>query len=473
MYNKKYLARCLFVLLAMVIAMYTTKGVGILFLVPLIIGALSGNKTVDLFFYVLVLISMTMGNSILMPKGSLFGIAERSILAVLALVMTSRVVGRKHSPFVTPVLALLPYLLFMALTAFCGWCPYISFLKLFLFTVIFFAYYSVTNETLLAKQIDVGKIRASILSIAIFFLFGSILLIPFPSIGMMRAYDFEMTRNYSSLFMGMTQHSQSLGPIAASIGILVLSDFLFSIRRADKLYIALLICVPVLVWYSHSRTAMGSLIAGCATILWLFSSSRGQSHAWKGKVNTAAFLLAIVLIGLFCLSDKVKVGIKNFALKFNEVDSASQNVSLEEITATRQGLIDAAMVNFHKSPVFGNGFQVSEEMQMYSVTNGGLLVLSAPIEKGVWISAILEEGGVIGMILFLFFALSFIAVLNRRRAYTTISVFVAMLVSNLGEFSMFSMSYTGGMIWALIFVGMIVDATRIREEYFYWRRYIV
>lgn len=473
MYNTRYIYRCIFLLLVMVVVMYTTKGAGILLLAPFILGALSGNKSEDLFFYVLLLISMTMGNSILMPKGSVFGIAERSILALVALMMTIRIAGRKNSPFVTPVLSLIPYLIFMIISSCYGWSPFISFLKLFLFAIIFFAYYSVANETILSGKADAGKIRAIILSVAIFFLLGSILLIPFPAIGMMKAYDFEMTRNCSSLFMGMTQHSQSLGPIAVSIGILVLSDLLFSIRRADKLYIALLMCVPVLVWHSHSRTAMGALIAGCLTVFFLFNNSRGQSHAWKVKVTAAAYLLIMVMIGLFCLSDGVKMGVKNFALKFYEVGSARQNVSLEEITATRQELIDESMANFHKSPVIGNGFQVSEDMQIYSAENSGLLVLSAPIEKGVWVSAILEEGGVIGMILFLFFAIYFIVVLNRRRAYTTISVFVVMLVSNLGEFSMFSMSYTGGMIWAMIFVGMIVDATRIREENLYWRGYIV
>jgi len=74
----------------------------------------------------------------------------------------------------------------------------------------------------------------------------------------------------------------------------------------------------------------------------------------------------------------------------------------EEMMATRQGLIDRAMYNWRKKPLIGNGFQVSDEMQ-YEHRKGFADYLSAPIEKGVWISAVLEEGGVIGLSLFCFF----------------------------------------------------------------------
>ena len=57
------------------------------------------------------------------------------------------------------------------------------------------------------------------------------------------------------------------------------------------------------------------------------------------------------------------------------------------------------MKNFRDKPLQGNGFQVSLEMK-YQRRQGMLSYLSAPIEKGVWTAAVLEEGGIVGFILF-------------------------------------------------------------------------
>lgn len=136
---------------------------------------------------------------------------------------------------------------------------------------------------------------------------------------------------------------------------------------------------------------------------------------------------------------------------------------MEYAMGTRQFLIDAQIYNFKKSPYIGNGFQVSEEMA-YTKTTSFKDLISAPIEKGVWVTAVLEEGGVIGFTILVLFFLGAILTMLRRGAYTGVTVLSALVVSNLAEFTMFSMSAMGGLFWALVFIGAAMDTARIKQD---------
>ena len=119
----------------------------------------------------------------------------------------------------------------------------------------------------------------------------------------------------------------------------------------------------------------------------------------------------------------------------------------------------------------GNGFQVSEDMKGLQV---GLSTLSAPVEKSVWISAILEEGGVLGFIIFCGFVVMVWVKLLKWRAYIGLSAFFVLMMTNLGEFTIFSLSYTGGLLWAMVFAGLVLDSVRIRQAAMEeWQRNIV
>ena len=90
--------------------------------------------------------------------------------------------------------------------------------------------------------------------------------------------------------------------------------------------------------------------------------------------------------------------------------------------------------------------------------------LSAPVEKSVWVSAILEETGIVGFSVFLFFILTVFFRGNTNRCYIGNTAFLTLLVANMGEFTVFSMSYTGGFQWAMVFVGYMFDAIRNRAQ---------
>ena len=121
------------------------------------------------------------------------------------------------------------------------------------------------------------------------------------------------------------------------------------------------------------------------------------------------------------------------------------------------------MYYFKKKPLIGNGFQVSGEMAGLKI-KGAASILSAPIEKGVWVTAVLEEGGVIGWTLFVGFLAGCIITSIKRQAYIGASCLFLTTLTNLGEFTFFSMSYTGGFTWAMVFVGLALDIRKMKDE---------
>ena len=141
----------------------------------------------------------------------------------------------------------------------------------------------------------------------------------------------------------------------------------------------------------------------------------------------------------------------------------SAELTSEALISSRQALIDRSLYYFCKSPLVGNGFQVSDEMENLKIKGVGS-ILSAPIEKGVWVTAVLEEGGVIGWLLFVGFLVSCIIMSIKRRAYIGASCLFLCMLTNLGEFTFFSMSYTGGFTWAMVFVGLALDIRKMKDE---------
>ncbi len=313
------------------------------------------------------------------------------------------------------------------------------------------------------------KLRSMVLSVAIFFIVGSIALIPFPGISYMSPEDLLNGSDGVSLFTGMTWHSQFLGPLIIAFFVFLLADLIFNIRRPDKLYLFLLFCCPYLVYKTSSRTAMGTMIATSLFILWLAMSMRG-SIRWRMKVVNSFVLIGVCLVAIGVCVPQVRQGVVKYVLKKYSGVSENAKINTDDVMSTRQFLIDAELANWRKKMMIGNGFQVSEAMQ-YQGRGSVLSYLSAPIEKGVWVTAILEEGGIVGMILFCMFWLPALIVLKTKGGYVTASLLCAMLVSNLGEFSFFSMSSEGGMFWALVFCGATLDGFRIKNDQMLLPRY--
>lgn len=465
-YDKKFLINALIGLALLVVAMKATGGAGFLLIIPFLLVGFGKNKTELLLWCVLATTVLTVTNSNIAPKDMVFTMANRGLYALVGGIMVLQMVGQRASKMLTPFLGLLPYLAYMALTSAFGWVPIISYLKLVLFLIVFFAFYSVGNASATRYTVSSEKLRSIFLSFAIFLIAGSIALLPFPAISTLSVEFYLQTYGYipeGSLFTGMTFQSQTLGPVIAVFSTFLLADMLFSLKRGDKLYILLLLLCPILIYKTGSRTAMGTYIAGMFFVTFLFMQAKGLGAQWKNKAMGALLCLGIVGGVAFMATPQLRQSAVEFIYKVQNADSLEDNRGFDRVISSRQGLMDKTMENFKESPLIGNGFQVSKQLKEQD-RRSWQEFLTAPVEKGVWVTAVLEEGGIFGFALFIIFLLCAFGKLLSRRAVIGASVFFVMVVANLGEFTFFSMSGMGGIFWAMTFMGLAIDAHRQRQE---------
>jgi O-antigen ligase len=411
-------------------------------------------------------IALMMGNNQIMPKGPFFYVGQRFLFLVIGLSAVVSIAARRLCPQVTPILLIVPYILYAIIPSMQGWNPIISMLKIALFSVVFMAYFGLSNMVANEERTDMTKFRSVFLAFAVFYIFGSMVLLPFPAYGQLTGEEYEEAilngQQVVSLFKGISMHSQALGPVVATINLLLVADTLFALKRGNKLYATLILCGFFLIYKSSSRAGMAAFIAGVVFMAWEAIQARGIGSRWKGKITSFFMVMFVVgLMGVVAVP-AFRDGVARFALKYNP-DAKVGDVTLEAMAATRQSLIDESLFYWRQKPIIGNGFQVSYEMQ-FRDTDRWTSLLSAPIEKGVWVTAILEEGGVVGMILIVMFIVVAGFILLRRKAYIGLGMLFTLFVSNMAEFTMFSMSAMGGFIWALIFIGSAFDALRIRDE---------
>ena len=445
--------------------MKATGGVGFVAILLPLLAAFRRTRTELLAYIILVTAILTVTNGLIAPKGVAFSIIARVIYITIAIVMILQNMGQKPAKMIMPLLMIFGYIGFQTMVSFQGWQPTISYLKLLLFTIVFLAFWEMSNAAASRNELCPQLLRSVVLSLACFLILGSIVLIPFPGVGKMgaaAALEMGLPVESIGLFQGVTVQPQTLGPLVSAIGVLLFADLLFSLKKWEALYLVLLLSVPVLIFYSSSRTAFGAWLSGMlfTTVTFVFANKVGGQ--WKNRaIGTLAMLIFIGSIMLLLIPQSREV-IARFVIKYGAKD-ATVEVNWETVTLTRQGLMDEALENFKESPLIGNGFQVSKQMKGIAIQSWGQL-LSAPVEKGVWVTAVLEEGGVIGMLLFLLFLVVSFWGLLRQRAFIGSAGLFVLVMSNFGEFSIFSLSGIGGAMWSLVFIGLALDAARMKEE---------
>lgn len=455
-YDTKQVSRYVLLLLAMMVASSATAGWVFILFIFILIRAISYKQDELFLFIILATTCFMLTNGNFVRKGIGFTVCTKMLLMVASACVAGQVFARRHPVTLTPLLSIVPYLLFIAVSSQKGWNPTISNLKLFLFSMIFFAYYGCSMK-MIAELKGIVEFRSMILATAIVYIFGSVLLIPFPAISYMSSEAMYMNHDAVSLFCGMSNHSQALGPLVSVFGILLFADLMFFIQKPDKLYISLLTACPILLYMTSSRTAMASFVAGIAFVMYCAMRHRGINMTWKRKVLSFITTLTFVVSVVFAIVPSMRERIVKFAVKYG----GDENVALTSNTIwkSREGKLAYALYNWRQSPYIGNGFQVSAEMSQLKI-NDFQQILTAPVEKSTWTYAILEEGGVFGMVLFVVFLLVTLVGFMTRKAYIAASLFFTFIMSNMGEFTIFSMSADGGIFWLLIFVGAVFDHIR-------------
>ena len=384
-----------------------------------------------------------------------------------------------------PLGSLFAYLLVVTMSSITGYCANVSFLKLVNFGV-FIIGLSFGTRNLDQKPEELQIVRAFLMAMACFLIFGSLLLLPFPAYAymtsatyMINQYGVEVASDMlrdkgldEALFGGLTCHSQALAPIVSMIVVYVLADMLIMVKRATKFHIVMLISCLMCSFMTRSRTGLFSLFVGGLAIVITVSKSFSVSRAEKVRVR--GLLSTMVTIAILAV---IVMEVKNQSitrwLRKNDTEESGATLG-EAIVSTRLSTIEELTNDFKKNPLWGMGFQVNSDSSRFK---GQGFVLSAPVEKGLLPFVIAGEGGCLGIITFIIFLFAFFTNTVRRRMYMTTCMFIAFLATNIGEATFFSPGGIGGILWVYGTVGgLILDAycigiSRVNANYASWENF--
>ena len=462
----KQTAKMLLFIVASILLCRFTEGYFVPVLVFIgVICAFSSKLGWALVFFVLIPFFVIL-NSGVMPKASpVVGVSLRIgpllIGLVLAILGASRE-GRHRLPFV----GIIPFMLAALISSVDGWMPYVSYLKWINFVVFLFGIWFGT-QNLQHRPADVFLLRSFFLAMAVVIVFGSILLIPFPSISYATSLMYvlrdggealaeEVFREMrldglKTLFCGITNHSQALGGLLVGLFPLVLCDMLFVERRFCALHVGLIVTMLPLIYMTRSRMALVSFV-GSLLLVTFYTARRVQMSAMLRRKLGHGLAVGLTLLIIAAIGMQIQSGVMSHWVRKTDSTEVDRRSLGEALTSSRMGLMEYGLWEFRRSPLIGSGFQVAEYTRDRLEGQKGLII-SASIEKGVLPVMVLGETGILGAVCFLFFLFSFYYTCSQRRYFVTITMFSILLVSNLGEATFFSPGGGGGIGWMICVVG--------------------
>ena len=443
-----------------------TKGYFGIVMVAMGIGCAAANKFGWSLVYFVIMPFFVIMNPGILPKSSAFAYALRFGPLLIGLVLAFQGMSRKGRHRL-PFIYMMPFLVAALLSVLDSWAPQISLMKWVNFVVFLFGIWYGT-QNLQYRVADVFILRSFFLSLACVLVFGSVALLPFPGISYATSlssalaeggmeYAQEVFKNIqademTTLFCGITNHSQAFAPVLVCTFGWVVCDMLFVERRFRWLHLALILVSFPLLYMTRSRVALVSTAFTLVIINFYVVRRVELPQKVRNKLRQG-LLLGGILIGIGVVVMQVQGGkMSQWIRKTNDVEYDKRSL-VDALTGSRMGLIDQSMREFRRNPLIGSGFQVAEYTRDLMKAMRGKLVISASIEKGILPVMVLGETGILGASTFLIFLVMFYMTCARRQYYVTITMFSILIATNMGEATFFSPGGGGGILWIVSTVG--------------------
>ena len=308
----------------------------------------------------------------------------------------------------------------------------ISLLKILLWFFTFVTLYYSWSSLILEER---TKVFGGVVNFLQLLLVISIPLLLIPSIG------FAVN---GTGFQGIFNHPQVLGPTFALLGVILASKIINSNRFELKSIFLLFICI-VFIILSEARTA-GLAFIGPLIIIMLLKpfNNRKDGSFLKNKKNIIfiLFVLVTIVVILPTYSSYLTGYIFKRADSTNIIDVAN---------ASRGGLVDVMLENIRSKLLFGIGFGLASDPSMMDVQVDPFfgIPISATVEKGVLLIAVLEE---LGLIVAVYFYFWLFYILYRSSCYglQNLSIVLCIIFINFGENTFFSVGGLGMLLIILL-----------------------
>jgi hypothetical protein len=247
--------------------------------------------------------------------------------------------------------------------------------------------------------------------------------------------DIGIYNSSLGLYSGILNQSQAFGWVMT----LCLPFFLVRscIHKFDFFHTVILFGGLFFLFNTHMRSAYIAVGALFLALLF-FDDLLKKYRFWL-------FFSLILFFGVFFVSGRSEFIQQIFDKRGSEVEGVN---GVDEMISSRSKRATPSLANFYSNPFLGIGYGLPTEStdKHYNYKDhwgivyfpGTDLVISFPVEKGVLYTAILEELGLIGFILFLNLIFRTIRILEHR-----ILLIIPVLILSIGEASLFSLNGIG------------------------------
>jgi hypothetical protein len=436
--------------------------------------------------YLFLTFCVSINPILLPPNGIQWSIIYRFgplMIALILIISAARRSGNHRIPFG----GIIPFLVIACISSVNGFFPSISYMKLISY-FLFISGLWLGTQNLQNRPNDMFIVRATLLAMIALVVYLGLAFIPFPAVSYSTSlrgalayggveYANEIAKEItgdssyaSSLFCGILNHSQALSPVAGLSFAFVACDMLFIEKRFRLPHLITLALLVPIMFMTRSRLAF-MILAASLVIINFFTVRKINVTRRVKQAMSNGMLAFTALVMIFAVVMEVKDhSISRWLRKTDDLGGDTRDLG-EALTQSREGVMERSMWEFRRSPIFGSGFQVMLEHQY--MFKKGEMVFSAPIEKGVLPVMVLGETGVVGSIFFAFFVLSFLVTCMSRKLYVTLTMFLLLIVSNMGEATFFSPGGIGGVLYILSIVGgfaldSVLKAEKFKQQQVYF-----
>jgi len=250
-------------------------------------------------------------------------------------------------------------------------------------------------------------------------------------------------------FQGILNHPQAyalfLAPITARLTATVVLH-----QKRSLAMMALLSMGWISLLATRARTGFVALLMGLIVALVVVAVFRPAVRREILRVLMRPISLAFLLMlggGLILNANLLQREIQAFLLKGDDDMTVA-----EAFQDSRGRLIERSWNNFERNPVLGIGFGVASDPTSFQIRRDPLfgLPVGASVEKGLLLTAILEEVGIVGSIFFGLMLFMILRPLLRRSPLPMIWMALTAICVNVGESVFFAVGGMGLFMWLII-----------------------
>ena len=297
--------------------------------------------------------------------------------------------------------------------------PVVSIFKCFSYGFVFYSILIGVGET--GRDVDWAEVLYRYMKSL---MLCSLVLSPF-------AFSYYSRNNW---FMGMTNHSQMFGIMAT----LYLSLLLMKTIKEGwtPLQFFMLVGVAYLSFRSGSRTGMISALLCVLYTLYV-------EVIRKRKTYLLAVFLVMAGFVVLAFGNEAASLLRNVILK-DVSGTSGMNLTLENITRSRQGQYETFLTKFFSSPLIGTGFMVpyAKGVRDFSFS------FSLLVENGNLFYSVIGDLGILGLILFIITYGTIYLSGSKKQGRSLL--FFAPLFINLGEMVFFITNNNAIILYVMI-----------------------